>query len=231
MLLNEVQNQIPEKLYKILQKRIKEFNPPQTKAIKKGLLHGKNILVSAPTASGKTLIAELAMVKQIFEHGGKAIYTVPLKALAFEKYNEFKTRYSGLGIKIALSIGDLDSADNYLHNYDIIICSNEKLDSLIRHHANWLNDVKVVVIDEVHLLNELDRGATLEVIITMLNDGKFDTRYDLNKASFPLVLEKILNGRENSISPSGYSSSKLRVIFLKVPLSTMSQSCSVSLQL
>ncbi|MBU2496700.1 MAG: DEAD/DEAH box helicase [Nanoarchaeota archaeon] len=170
MLLREVQNQIPKKFYEKLQDRIKEFTPPQEKAIKAGLLQGKNILVSAPTASGKTLIAELAMIKQILDNNGKAIYTVPLKALATEKYNEFKTKYEDLGIKIALSIGDLDSADNYLHNYDIIICSNEKLDSLIRHHADWLHNVKVIIIDEVHLLNEPNRGPTLEVIITMLNE-------------------------------------------------------------
>ncbi len=167
MLLKEIKNQLPSKFYESI--KFKELNPPQEKAIKAGLLQGKNILVCAPTASGKTLIAEMAMLKQILENGGKAIYTVPLKALAMEKFRDFKNKYESLGIRIALSIGDFDSADNYLQNYDIIICSNEKLDSLIRHYAEWLKQVRVVVIDEIHLLNETDRGPTLEVVITMLN--------------------------------------------------------------
>lgn len=170
MLIEEIKSKLPEKFYDTLKDKFKSLNPPQEKAIKAGLLEGKNLLVCAPTASGKTLIAEMAMLKHILEKGGKAIYTVPLKALATEKFNDFKQRYEPLGIKVALSIGDLDSSDNYLNRDDIIICSNEKLDSLIRHHADWLSDVSIVVIDEIHLLNEVERGPTLEVLITMLQE-------------------------------------------------------------
>lgn len=170
MSISILKQRLPLKLYENLKTRIKKLMPVQEKAVKAGLLEGKSIVVCSPTASGKTLIAEIAMLKHILEHGGKAIYTAPLKALATEKFNDFKNCYEKLGIKVALSIGDLDSSDPYLANYDIIICSNEKLDSLIRHNAGWLRDVGVVVIDEIHLLNDIERGPTLEVLITMLKE-------------------------------------------------------------
>ena len=167
MHLDSIKDKIPEKLYKILEKDIKELRPAQEKSIKKGLLDGKNLLVCTPTASGKTLIAELAALKSILDGRGKAIYIVPLKALATEKYKDFKKRYDGTA-KIALSIGDIDSADSYLIDYDVIITTSEKLDSLIRHHAPWLSLVSTIIIDEIHLLNDTKRGPTLEIIITIL---------------------------------------------------------------
>jgi helicase len=159
---------LPPQMQAVLTKQgIKEFRPSQKKAIEAGLLQGKNLLVCTPTASGKTLIAEMASVKAILEGKGKAIYIVPLVALASEKAKEFKRRYDGL-LKVALSVGDFDSSDPHLMDYDLIICTAEKLDSLIRHHAPWLRFVSTVVIDEVHLLNDVGRGPTLEILITLL---------------------------------------------------------------
>lgn len=167
MELSEIKGKVPEQLYGILSKEITGLRPSQEKAIAAGLLRGKNLLVCTPTASGKTLIAELASLSAILSGKGKAIYIVPLKALASEKFRNFKKRY-GHAAKIALSIGDLDSADGYLADYDLIICTAEKLDSLLRHHAPWLSMVSVVVVDEVHLMNDPGRGPTLEILMTIL---------------------------------------------------------------
>ena len=168
MKLDSIKNKIPDEFYDILiNEKITELRPAQEKAIKKGLLEGKNLLVCTPTASGKTLIAELACFKAVFENKGKAVYIVPLKALASEKYNDFRRKY-GSKAKIALSIGDSDSSDSYLADYDVIITTSEKLDSLIRHRIPWLAEVKVIVVDEVHLLNDPSRGPTLEIILTIL---------------------------------------------------------------
>lgn len=159
---------LPQQFQAVLVKQgIKEFRPSQQKAIDAGLLQGKNLLICTPTASGKTLIAEMASVKAILEGKGKAIYIVPLVALASEKAKEFKRRYDGL-LKVALSVGDFDSSDPHLMDYDLVICTAEKLDSLIRHHAPWLRFVSTVVIDEIHLLNDVSRGPTLEILITLL---------------------------------------------------------------
>jgi len=168
MKLEKIKEQIPKELYEVLQKEeIKELRPAQYKAIKAGLLKEKNLLVCTPTASGKTLIAELASLKSIIERKGKTIYIVPLKALASEKFKDFKRKYQNLA-KIALSIGDIDSSDPYLVDYDLIITTSEKLDSLLRHHAPWIHDIKVIIVDEIHLMNDPVRGPTLEILITML---------------------------------------------------------------
>ena len=165
--LKSIKNNIPNELYEILEKEITELRPAQEKSIKKGLLQGKNLLVCTPTASGKTLIAELAALKSIVEDKGKAVYIVPLKALAFEKHRDFKRRYDKIA-KIALSIGDTDSSDPYLADYDLIVTTSEKLDSLIRHNAPWLAKIATIVVDEIHLLNDTERGPTLEILITIL---------------------------------------------------------------
>lgn len=169
MHLKKIKGKIPSQLYEILSKEITELRPAQVKAIKSGLLEGKNLLVCTPTASGKTLIAELSSLKSIIEGKGKTVYIVPLKALASEKFNDFKNRYGQIA-KVALSIGEIDSADPYLAEYDLIICTAEKLDSLIRHHTPWLNSISVIVIDEIHMLNDPQRGPTLEILITILRE-------------------------------------------------------------
>ncbi|MFH8132245.1 MAG: DEAD/DEAH box helicase, partial [Candidatus Aenigmatarchaeota archaeon] len=148
--------------------KFEKLNPVQEEAIKKGLLKGKNLVIFAPTASGKTLCAELAAVKTILEKREKVVYMVPLVALANEKYKDFKEKYSKLGIKVALSVGDLDNSDPWLKNYDLIVVSNEKMDSLIRHGADWIAEVGLIVVDEIHLLQQADRGPTLEIVLTLL---------------------------------------------------------------
>ena len=142
---------------------IKTLYPPQAEAIPY-VLKNKNLVLSIPTASGKSLVAYIAIVNRIINEGGKALYVVPLKALAREKYEELKL-FEKLGLKVAISTGDLDDSDPRLSRYDIIVCTSEKADSLLRHKIQWMNKVKVLVIDEIHLINDPDRGPTLEVII------------------------------------------------------------------
>jgi len=142
-------------------------NPVQELAIEKGLLGKRNMVVAAPTASGKTLIAEIAALRAIRENL-KVVYIVPLKALASEKYDEFRKKYEPLGIRVALSVGDRDSSDTWLAKYDIIIVTSEKLDSLLRHGIGWAGQIGLVVADEIHLLDDPSRGPTLEVVLTRL---------------------------------------------------------------
>jgi len=163
-------NEIPVPIFQVLKDRgIKELRSFQIEAIENGILEGKNFVISAPTASGKTLLAELACLKNVLDGKGKALYLVPLKALAQEFYENFKDWYGKTGVKIAISTGDLDSPDYYLSGYDWIIATTEKVDSLLRHGANWIRNISTVVVDELHLLGEPGRGATLEVLITKLS--------------------------------------------------------------
>ena len=167
MLIDELKPKIPKEAFDVLSEHISKLRPAQEKALKAGLLENENLLICTPTASGKTLIAELGAINCILKDFRKALYIVPLKALANEKFREFKKRYSHI-FKVGMSIGDVDSSDPYLANYDLIIVTPEKLDSLIRHHTPWLREVGLVIIDEIHLLNDVSRGPTLEILITIL---------------------------------------------------------------
>jgi len=145
---------------------IVELYPPQAEAIERGLLEGKNMLLSMPTASGKTLLAELAMLKAALAKE-RSLYIVPLRALAAEKYDSF-AGFREMGIEVGISTGDFDKRDERLGRNHIIIATSEKADSLIRNGAAWISDLAVLVIDEIHLLNDPKRGPTLEMTITKL---------------------------------------------------------------
>jgi helicase len=165
MELSKYKDKIPASIYPKLENRIQKLRPAQYKAIDEGIFENKNLLICTPTASGKTLVAEFAIMNAIFHDRGKCVYIVPLKALASEKYEHFKKIHT---FKTALTSGDIDSDDSYLDKYDLIITTSEKFDSLIRHKTSWLKKIKVVIIDEIHLLNDSGRGPTLEIIITIL---------------------------------------------------------------
>lgn len=161
---------IPEKfIYKFKEEKIHELFPPQKEIVRKGLLKERNLVISLPTAGGKTLIAALATIEKLSSRKCKVIYTVPLVALANEKYSYFKKLFEG-SWKVAISVGDLDSSDPWLADYDVIVCTNEKLDSLIRHGAAWVREIGLIVVDEVHLLNDPSRGPTLEILLTQLRE-------------------------------------------------------------
>lgn len=145
---------------------ILELYPPQAEAVEKGLLEGRNLLAAIPTASGKTLLAELAMLKSIL-NGGKALYIVPLRALASEKFKRFR-EFSKLGIRVGISTGDYDLRDEGLGVNDIIVATSEKTDSLLRNETVWMQEISVVVADEVHLIDSPDRGPTLEITLAKL---------------------------------------------------------------
>jgi helicase len=165
---------IPESVKEtIIRSGIAELYPPQEEAIKAGALEGRNLVLASPTASGKTLVAEFCALKHILEKNGKVVYLTPLRALANEKFDEFKkytaiSKADGKRIRIGISTGDFDSSDAWLERYDIIITTNEKADSLLRHRAKWMDEISLIVADEVHLLNEAERGPTLEVVLARL---------------------------------------------------------------
>ena len=141
---------------------IAELYPPQEAAVNAGLLATRqNFVIATPTASGKTLLAELAMLQSILTESGKCLYVVPLNALAYEKYQSFKEKFGSV-IQVGISTGDYESSSRYLERYDIIVLTLEKLDSLTRLKPAWLRALSVVVVDEVHVIGEEKRGPRLE---------------------------------------------------------------------
>ncbi|MDX1533253.1 MAG: DEAD/DEAH box helicase [Nitrosopumilaceae archaeon] len=165
---------LPEPALKFLKNEgFSELYPPQAQSIKAGLIDGKSVLVSAPTASGKTLIATIAMISFLSKNSGKVIYLSPLRALASEKFLEFKKLEKvpiGKKIKTGISTGDFENVDKNLEKSDILILTNERMDSLIRHGPEWIDDIGLVIADEVHLIGDQDRGPTLEMILTKMKN-------------------------------------------------------------
>lgn len=143
----------------------------------------KNCIISAPTGSGKTLLFELAMAKVIkdkyncsennfYNKQFKMIYIGPIKSLCQEKFNEWKIKFNLLNLIVVEATGDADYINiNSLDQANIIVVTPEKFDSLTRKWKKYpliISSITLILIDEVHLLNEDLRGATLEAVITRI---------------------------------------------------------------
>lgn len=144
---------------------IERLHPPQAAALG-AVLAGRSVVLACPTASGKSLVAYLALLRGAREHR-TGLYLVPLRALAQEKFEEL-SEFSSLGIRVGLSIGDFDLPNASLEKLDILVATSEKADALLRKGSPWLDRLGVVVADEVHLMRDPDRGPTLEVSLTRL---------------------------------------------------------------
>jgi replicative superfamily II helicase len=165
---------IPDKriLRVLFENKIFNLREIQKEAVKKGLFFRKSFLVCAPSGSGKTLIGEICAINNVLQKYGKSIYLVPFKALATEKYFHFKKNYGRFGIKVELSIGDYDVNDKKLEKADIVVTTYEKMDSILRnfYDKEWVAEFSTIIIDEIHIIGESDRGPRLESLIVRLNE-------------------------------------------------------------
>lgn len=162
-----------ERILRVLfELKIFKLREIQKESIQKGLFFRKSFLVCAPSGSGKTLIGEVCAINNIFQRFGKSIYLVPYKALATEKYLHFKKSYERFGVKTELSIGDYDVDDDKLEQADIVVTTYEKMDSILRnfYDKDWIFDITTIIIDEIHIIGESDRGPRLESLIVRMNE-------------------------------------------------------------
>jgi len=152
-----------------------ELFEPQEQSVKAGLFdEKKNFLITIPTASGKTLIAMLAILSHLSKHKTKVVYLTPLRALTSEKFEEFKKLEKlnlGRKIKVALSTGDSKEKKEKLENADVIFLTNESMDANMAFQKDWIYDIGLVVSDEIHLIGDNTRGPTLEIILTRFKSG------------------------------------------------------------
>ena len=158
----------------LLEQGYTELYPPQEDAVKAGIIDGKSVLVSAPTASGKTLTATMAILSHLSKNKSKVIYLTPLRALASEKFEEFKKLEKinqDQKIKVAISTGDFNSNNHDLDDADIIILTNETMDAMMTFQKSWIYEIGLVVSDEIHLIGDSGRGPTLEMILTRFKTG------------------------------------------------------------
>ena len=165
---------------KILAKQAKKFLPVQILSLQAGILDGESQLVVAATASGKTMVGELAGIPRAL-NGGKFIYLTPLVALANQKYRDFKRKYQKLGLKVSIRVGmsrikakeELTIRDDSVEDADIIVGTYEGLDFILRSgKASQLGEIGTVVIDEIHTLDDPERGSRLNGLIKRM-EGLF----------------------------------------------------------
>lgn len=155
---------LPQRVREVLRERYRYLTPPQAEAVARGLFKKRNILVASPTASGKSLVAYMSLMYWGFE-GLKGVYTTPLRALATEKYEDLVEHLRGTGLRVGISTGDYDSPGEELGRYDIIVTTYERLDSLMRQRPSWMRDVGAIVVDEIHMIGDSERGPVIEMIL------------------------------------------------------------------
>ncbi|MHA2179211.1 MAG: DEAD/DEAH box helicase [Candidatus Thorarchaeota archaeon] len=158
---------VPDNVTRILQQAGISPRGVQTDSVDKGILEGMSIMVCSPTGSGKTLVGEMALLRSIF-NGRKGLYLVPLRALAYQVTSLLKERYEEKGISIGVTTGDMHLTGEEMSEFDIVVTTYERADSLLRHRAPWLPDVGTVVIDEIQNIADMSRGARLESVIIRL---------------------------------------------------------------
>ena len=146
------------------------FNRMQREALQAILEGDENVVASAPTASGKTALAELAICKCL-DAGDTALFIAPLRALTNEKESEWE-RFEDLGYSVYVVTGERDLSPRRAERADILVMTPEKVDSATRKHDSprygFITDVACCVIDEVHLLDSERRGSVLEVTVSRL---------------------------------------------------------------
>lgn len=161
----------PKDVIQILQMRgFKELNPIQRLAVEKGLFKGTNLIIAAPTSSGKTLCGELAAVHHALNARG-AFYLVSLKALAEEKYELFRWHWTQGHepiMRVGITTGDREFDDENLSQCKVTFATYEKFYSILKENPGLLKHISLVVVDEVQTLGEPSRGLTLETLITTI---------------------------------------------------------------
>lgn len=161
-----------EKFEQLYSEKFKFFNPVQTQVFHTLYHTDSNALVGAPTGSGKTIMAEFAMLR-VFKNTPtqKIIFIAPLKALAKERIIDWKRRLEdGLLKKSVLELtGDVTPDLKALQRADVLITTPEKWDGISRNwqHRSYVSEVALVIIDEIHLLGQ-ERGPVIEVIISRM---------------------------------------------------------------
>ena len=163
--------QIDERLKKMLEENwgISQLFPPQARALPNSL-DGRNLMLAIPTASGKSLVAHITMAHRLSNDlkGMRGVYIVPLKALASEKFRELSEICKSVDLKVGLAIGDRSSENNFVEDSDVLVCTSEKLDSMLRSNPSLMDDIGIVVADEFHLLQDPNRGPTLEILLSRI---------------------------------------------------------------
>jgi len=162
------------------------FNVVQSRTFHDIMNTNNSIAVCAPTGTGKTALFEMAILKAVIDHDSiktgrafsdKIIYMCPLKALCFERFNDWKPKFAPLDLEVCEVTGDSNLEEQArAHRSHIIITTPEKWDAVTRkwkgNNKSIMDQTRLICIDEVHLLSEVGRGACLEAIVSRVKTAK-----------------------------------------------------------
>ncbi|KAL7417667.1 hypothetical protein BDY24DRAFT_437990 [Mrakia frigida] len=192
------------------------FNAVQSQCFETAMKTDDNLVVSAPTGSGKTVLFELTIIR-LLETGndGKAVYIAPTKALCSERSKDWNMKFSGIGVRCTELTGDTDWGTSSFKDLDearLIVTTPEKWDSMTRWqnpsrgNSKFLADVSLFLIDEVHILHE-KRGSSLEVIVSRMKSFDRSIRFVALSATVPNVddVGRWLRGPEPEFYEAGGS--------------------------
>lgn len=167
------------------------FNAIQSKSFQSVYNSNDNIVLSAPTGSGKTVVMELAicrLLNTLKDERFKVVYQAPTKSLCSERFRDWHSKFSSLNLKCAELTGDTDHMQlRNVQSSQIIITTPEKWDSMTRKwkdHMKLMQLVKLFLIDEVHILKET-RGATLEAVVSRMKNIGSNVRFVALSATVP----------------------------------------------
>jgi len=170
---------LPYQVQNYLNKRVPKITKLHTfqeDFVNRGLLHARdNVCVFTYPASGKTLLAEMAMVQTI-SNGGKALYCTPYKALDWQKYADFTQSFSQLGAKVVVTDGDNPVRLNELESADVVIGTYERIIGAVRRGENWLSQISLLCADEITLLADEERGSIIDLLLTLMKGSKKNMR-------------------------------------------------------
>lgn len=196
------------------------FNPMQSAFIEH-LEKNDNVIISSPTASGKSVAIELCMSFELYKNKDcLCVYLAPMKALCEEKLNDWSDKDSSFSnLNISILTGDFilnETKKRELMKAQILCASSEMLDSKTRFYSSnaWLDRIKVLIIDESHLLGSDGRGDKLETAIMRFCKYNNRSRLILISATAPNTNELAewltkLNGKNTIIVDSDYRPCKL----------------------
>uniref|UniRef100_A0A8C5IXI9 DNA polymerase theta n=1 Tax=Junco hyemalis TaxID=40217 RepID=A0A8C5IXI9_JUNHY len=159
------------------------------------VLEGKNLVYSAPTSAGKTLVAELLILKRVLETRKKALLILPFVSVAKEKKCYLQALFQEVDVRVEGYMGSMAPAGRF-SALDVAVCTIEKANGLINRliEENKMDSLGVVVVDELHMLGDSNRGYLLELLLTKV-------RYVTERVAKSKCL-KSLDNRESIVGMS-----------------------------
>jgi helicase len=165
---------IPEPVLDRWAEHLHGLNQLQQDAVNEArLLDGRNVLVMAPTSSGKTLIGELAALRAT-QNGGRSVFLLPTKALVNEQQDKFERLYGPVGVRTIRATGDFtDQVSAFLRGqFDMAVLTYEMFTRLALTNPHLLRIISVIVVDEVQTVVDPSRGPELEFLLTLIKSRK-----------------------------------------------------------